>query len=171
MSVGSLVGGAVVTGVVLYVIGLFFWAYGGKKLFWVWYFRKQIPRAREFLKELDKEYPRDTVKKDVREQREIEIARVGFNKYILEHSDKLNQKERINNGTRERKGFKGFFKRRAPDPEGTTGADTKGTDDRGVRNRDDETERKRILPLSTPAIDDGKEQPSKWDWASFSKGR
>jgi len=174
MSIGSLVGGAVITGVVFYVIGFFFWAYSGKKLFFKFWFRKQIPKAKLFLIELDHQYLRDTTEKKIREQRERAIANSGFNKHIIEYADKLNQKERIKNGAREKE-HTTEPNGNAPTPDGTDDGSARGTNDatdsRGIGNGNAETERRRILPPSENPTDDGTEQPSEWDWSSFSKTR
>lgn len=167
MTTASMIGGAVVIGVVAFIIGFIIWTFGGNKFFWRLRFRKQLPKAREFMKELDSKYPIEDITDEMRAKREKQLANLGYNVHIIEHAIKLNKKERIKNAG------KGHT-RTGTDTGAGKGAGTNAgvtTDRERDSGRNPETELKRVLPTSKNTTDVRAEQPSEWDWGSFSKNR
>jgi|TARA_Y100000310_G_C20612102_1_gene778555 SOS response regulatory protein OraA/RecX len=90
MSIASIIGTTAIIGVVSWIIFFFFWTYGGNKLFWKFWHRKKVIRARKFIIYLDKKYPDPNTKE--REERERELIKSGFNKNIIEKAQEQLQK-------------------------------------------------------------------------------
>jgi len=84
MSIATIIGSIVVGGVILGVGGYFSYQYFWKPLRNYLNYKKEIPRARGFLQELNKRFSPTKLTNEQRETRERAIIESGFSLYALE---------------------------------------------------------------------------------------
>lgn len=77
MSIASIIGGIVVGGVIVGVVG-YFGYYALKPLFSFFSLRREVPRARVFLKQLNKRFPPGKLSDDLKVEREKAMIESGF---------------------------------------------------------------------------------------------
>ncbi len=92
MNVASIIGTSAIIGIVAWIICFFFWTMGGKKIVLQRFYKKKIAKARYFVFKVDEEFPTKNIKDNDRQEREIKLAKSGFNAFIIDCAEKQNQK-------------------------------------------------------------------------------